>query len=246
MVCLMLHMFGYFCLLDYSIFISIYTSFSVTNIIFASSKIMQTILKVYKGDSESSPLLLIHTPWAPAVRVIMVPYGTFVIIRKSSPYRKMQSHVRTTTGQEANWWKDFFLHVLPQPGVLLLCITSKMAWSSPARKNHHRLFTFFLCVWEHYSHGVIRHVLECLTHTWMTFFHFVFTLNTTTWIAQCLLSSLWLYGSNTSILTWPSPCLIDIYVDFSVCKILLQWLFLYTYLCSIVLLSLWTRYIKAK
>lgn len=47
---------------------------------------MQTILKVYRGDSESSSLLHIHTPWAPAVRVITSPYGTFVIIRKSHPF----------------------------------------------------------------------------------------------------------------------------------------------------------------
>lgn len=78
---------------------------------------MQKVPKVYKRDSASSPQPHIHSPRASGVRVIRSPYGTYVIIRKSSTFLREDAVVCVPgpcMGKRQVGWKDFILCCLSQ------------------------------------------------------------------------------------------------------------------------------------
>lgn len=168
-------------------------------------KIMQMILKVYKGDSESSPCCTYTPLWAWAGRVIMSPHGIFVIIRKSHPF--LYEHMvtcLTMTGQEAKWMKDFFLNTLPSQASFCSAEPQRGHKAALPGKSTTDCLHFFLYLqalesWKHPAHGGVVHTLERLS------VFVVFNLNMTTWIVEHLLSSLWLHSTCLSISIWPCP-----------------------------------------
>lgn len=128
-----------------------------------------TILKVYRRDSESSPLLHIHTPWAPS--------RTFVMIRKKTSLSIWgYSHIpgqwlgRRQTGQ-----MDFLLHACSSQVLFALHNLNK-GTKQLYQENPLLIFTSSLCIGKHYQHGIILHTDKYYTCLNASFSSFLFII----------------------------------------------------------------------
>lgn len=143
---------------------------------------MQTIAKEDKRESESSPPLHKQTSWAPGVRMLLSPYGTFVIIRKSHPVLGEDAVTRQDHKRARDKWDgrgSFPTHCLSQVSFCSAQTQKEHVAALPQKTTGNYFYLFFypsasITVME--SSCTRKHIIHTQKPFFLSFLFLILTL----------------------------------------------------------------------